>query len=165
MKRLSERGITLVELVVVLLILGMVGAAIYPMMGDLLDLTGAKGASEEVAGAVRLARQHAITRGQNFCVQFAGSTDTTFEIKTASSNTTCDGAPTPGTIVSATPIGHQLAVVTPTNQALVFNPIGKTVNIDPATQLDMVVGKGAASCPRMNVKVTLYGGVRVSAIC
>jgi prepilin-type N-terminal cleavage/methylation domain-containing protein len=160
----SERGITLVELVVVLVILGMVGAAIYPMMGNLISMTGAKGASEEVAGAVRLARQHAITRGQSFCVQFAGSTDTTFEIKTASTDTACDGTPAPGIIQSASPIGHNLAVVTPSNQAVVFNPVGRATNTG-GTDLDMVVGKDSTSCPRMNVRVTQFGGVRVSSIC
>jgi prepilin-type N-terminal cleavage/methylation domain-containing protein len=161
----SERGITLVELVVVLVILGMVGAAIYPLLGNLLDLTGAKGASEEVAGAIRLARQNAITRGQNFCVQFTGTSDTTFEIKTASDDNTCDGAPAPGVVYPARGIGHQLAVVTPPNRAIVFNPVGNARNFGGPTQLDLVVGKDATSCPRMNVRVTLYGGVQVTSVC
>ncbi len=162
----SQAGITLVELVVVIVILGVMSAAIYPMLGNLLDITGAKGASEEVAGALRLARQHAITRGVNHCIVFAGA-PTTFEIRQTSTDTTCDGA----VVRSATPIGHQLAVVTfnpssltPTG-TIVFNPVGSARNLpDPTAGQSLEVGKAAGQCPRMDVRLSLYGGVRVTSI-
>jgi Tfp pilus assembly protein FimT len=160
----SESGISATELAVVLMIIAVLAAAAVPFLQNLQDVMGAKGASEEVAGAVRLARQYAITRGANHCVEFLGN-PTTFTIRQTTSDTDCNS----GTVVqSATPIGHNLAVVTFTpslgTQALVFNPVGAARNIPVAGQR-LQVGKDAASCPRNEIQVTLFGGVRVYGVC
>jgi Tfp pilus assembly protein FimT len=160
----SESGLSAVEIAVVLMIIAVLGAAAVPFLQNLKDVMGAKGASEEVAGAVRLARQYAITRGSNHCVEFVG-TPTTFTIRQTNSDTNCAS----GTLVqSATPIGHSLAVVTftptLTTQALVFNPVGAAKNIPVAGQR-LQVGKDAVSCPRNEIQVTLFGGVRVYGVC
>lgn len=159
----NESGLTAIEIAVVLAIIGILAAAAVPFLQNLSDVMGAKGASEEVAGALRLARQYAITRGNNHCIQFAGN-PTTFTIKQAPDDSSCTGT----TVQSATPIGHNLAVVTfnPSlpSQMIVFNPVGAARNIPVAGQR-LEVGKDALSCPRTEVQVTLFGGVRVSGVC
>lgn len=159
----SESGMTMVELVVILAIISVLGAAVYPSISNLREIMGAKGASEEVAGSLRQARQYAVTRGGNHCIAFAGN-PTTFTIRQTPDNATCAG-----TIVqSATPIGHNLAVVTfnppLASQFVIFNPVGTAMNIGAGPQ-NLEVGKAAGQCPRDNVAVSRFGGVRVTELC
>ena len=60
----GEAGLTVVELSVVLVIIGLVMVSIIPLLQDALTVNKAKGAGEQVAAAVRLAREYAI--GQSF---------------------------------------------------------------------------------------------------
>jgi Tfp pilus assembly protein FimT len=149
---------TLVELAVILVILSILAVALYPSLGNVLKVTASKGAAEEVAGAVRLARQYAITRGSNHCIAFSGSPNTTFTIKTASTDSACDG----GAIQPAQAIGHGLAVVSPTNLSIIFNGVGNVRNFAPGNPtVTLTVDTTPSTCAN-NVLVTLYGGVRVS---
>ena len=53
----DESGITAVELVVVLVIMGILAFVSYPLITNPLYVLNSKGAAEQVAGAVRQARQ------------------------------------------------------------------------------------------------------------
>jgi len=163
MKGRSESGVTLVELTVVLAVIAILGAAIYASLGNILQVTGAKGASEQVAASVRLARQYAISRGQNHCIQFVGTPNTGFRIRVASNNTNCDGVlvqPPPGSIPDYTVIASSLAVINPPNLSIVFDGIGNVTNFSPGNPtVTLTVDTNPHSCAYA-VLVTLYGGVR-----
>lgn len=158
----SQAGVTLVELAVVLVIITLLAVALFPSLGNVLQVSEAKGAAEQVAGAIRLARQYAVTRGTNHCVAFGGTPNTAFTIREATSDTSCDGT----VIQPATTIGHGLAVILPTDLSIVFDPIGNVRNFPPGNpSVTLVVDSNPTACPAatpMNVLVTLYGGVRVS---
>jgi Tfp pilus assembly protein FimT len=162
----GESGVTLIELCVILAVITVLAVAVYPSISNLRELMGAKGASEEVAGAVRQARQYAVTRGLNHCIVFAGN-PTTFAIHTVDNGGNCD-AGTP-TVQSAVPIGHNLSVVifNPSlpSQTLVFNPVGTLVQPVVAGFENLEVGHAAGQCPRNNVAVSRFGGVRVTELC
>ena len=163
MTRRSESGVTAIELVVVLAIIAILGAAVYASLGNVLQVTGSKGASEQVAASVRLARQYAITRGQNHCIQFVGSPNSAFRIRIASNNTNCDGVlvqPPPGAVPDSTLIANGLAIVNPPNLSIIFDGIGNVTNFAPGNPtVTLTVDTSPPPCA-YNVLVTLYGGVR-----
>lgn len=157
MKGRTQSGITLVELMVVLAVIAAIGAAIYPSLGNVLQVTGSKGAAEQVASAIRLARQFAITRGNNHCVRFGAAPSTNYEIRIAPDDANCTG-----TIIQGSEIGHGLAVINPSNLSIVFNPVGTVRNFAPGNpSVTLRINTVPASC-EMNVLVTLYGGVRTT---
>lgn len=165
MKRHSQSGVTMVELVIVLAIIALLAAAVYPMLGNVLQSTGSKGASEQVAAAIRLARQYAITRAQLHCIQFVGTPNTGFRVREASTTTTCDSTlvlPPPGSSPNYKEIGHDLAVITPANLSIVFDGVGNVKNFPPGNPtVTLSVDTDPHSC-EYQVLVTLYGGVRVT---
>jgi len=153
-----QSGVTLVELVVILAIIAVLGVAVFGALGNVLQVTESKGASEQVAASIRLARQYAITRGENHCIQFAGTPNTSFRIRLAPDNTNCSGTD----VQSSTAIGHGLAVLDPNNLAIIFDGVGNVKNFPPGNPTVTVqVDTDPHSC-RYDVLVTLYGGVRVS---
>jgi Tfp pilus assembly protein FimT len=165
--RRNQSGITLIELVVLLVILALLVAAIFPQLGNLLNVMKSKGASEEVAGAIILARQYAIARGSHHCVDFASAPPTTsYTIKVAGAPTTCAGA----TVEGPTTISQGAAIVnlfpTPSGgNFVVFSPVGDVSNFTPGNpSVTAGVDTDPASC-LSSVLVTLYGGVRVSRQC
>lgn len=158
MKARGQSGVTLVELMVVLAVISLLAAAIYPSLGNVLQVTGSKGAAEQVASAIRLARQYAITRGNNHCIQFGATPSTNFRIRQAPDDTNCTGSQ-----VEQHDIGHGLAVLNPANLSIVFNPVGNVRNFTPGNPtVSIEINTVPASC-QMNVLVTLYGGVRATA--
>jgi type II secretory pathway pseudopilin PulG len=158
MRRCSQSGVTLVELVVILAILAVMGVAVYAQLGNVLQVTGAKGASEQVAASIRLARQYAITRGQSHCIQFTGSPNTSFRILATTDNTSCSGA----IVQDLRDIGHGLAIISPTNLSIIFDGIGVVRNFPPGNPtVTLAVDTSPPSCP-YSVLVTLHGGVRVT---
>jgi len=153
-----QSGVTLVELVVILAIIAVLGVAVFGALGNILQVTESKGASEQVAASIRLARQYAITRGQHHCIQFAGTPNTSFRIRIAPDNANCSGTD----VQSSTAIGHGLAVLDPNNLAIIFDGVGNVKNFTPGNPTVTVqVDTQPHSC-RYDVLVTLYGGVRVS---
>ncbi len=164
MNRSNQSGLTMVELVVIVAIIATLTAVIFPQLSNLRQIMGAKGASEEVAGSLRLARQYAITRGIIHCVAYQGN-PTTFTILVADDNANCTLGLNGGTVQGATPIGHNLAVLTYTpplaSQTLPFDPIGR-VNIPGFVgPQDLDVGQAVGQCPRNTVELSRFGGVRV----
>jgi prepilin-type N-terminal cleavage/methylation domain-containing protein len=158
-------GVTLVELVVVLVVIAVLAVVVYAAVGNVLQVTASKGASEQVASAIRLARQHAITRGQFHCIQFVGSPNTGFRIRIASTTSNCDGAnvdPLPGSSPDYREIGHGLAIISPPSLSVIFDGMGNVKNFAPGNpSVTLVVDTSPHSCI-YNVLVTMYGGVRVT---
>lgn len=158
-------GMTLVELVVILAIVGVLAAAAYSSLGNILQVTESKGAAEQVAAAIRLARQYAITRGTQHCVQFVGVPNTGFRIREAPDNTNCTGPnvlPAFGASPDYRPIGHGLAIINPNNLAIIFDGVGNVKNFSPGNPtVTLVVDTNPHTCEN-DILVTLYGGVRVT---
>jgi prepilin-type N-terminal cleavage/methylation domain-containing protein len=149
---------TLVELVVVMAIISLLGVAVYTQLGNVLQVTAAKGASEQVASSIRLARQYAITRGQSHCIQFTGTPNTSFRILATVDNTTCSGA----IVQDLREIGHGLAILSPTNLSIIFDGIGAVRNFPPGNpSVTLAVDSDPPTC-QFSVLVTLYGGVRIT---
>ena len=158
MRRKSQSGVTLVELVVILAIIALMSVAVYASLGNVLQVTASKGASEQVAASIRLARQYAITRGQSHCIQFTGSPNTSFRILATNDNTSCSGA----VVQDLRDIGHGLAIISPANLSIIFDGIGVVRNFPPGNpSVTLVVDSDPPSCP-FSVLVTLYGGVRIT---
>jgi prepilin-type N-terminal cleavage/methylation domain-containing protein len=153
--RRDESGVTLTEVAVVLVVLALLAAAIFPALGNVLQVMRSKGAAEEVASAVRLARQYAITRGNDHCIAFSGSPNSVFTIFQDAGCTTA----VPGH--TGQEIGHGFAVVSPANQSIVFNPVGNVVG---GTGVTLSVDTSPSVC-LSSVLVTLFGGVRVAHGC
>ncbi len=158
MKWRNQSGVTIVEMVVILAIIAILGATVYASLGNVLQVTESKGASQQVSSSIRLARQYAITRGQNHCIEFIGSPNTTFRIRQAPDNSNCTGA----IVQSTTAIGHGLAVVSPPNLSIIFDGVGNVKNFAPGNPtVTLQVDTVPHSC-QYNILVTLYGGVRVT---
>ena len=166
--RRDESGVTLTEIAVVLVVLSLLLVAVFPSLGNLLQIMASKGASEEVAGAIRLARQYAITQATNHCVVFVGPPGTSYTIKQAPDSANCTGSTVEGPIE----ITQGLALVrlvdgvgNPAGNTIIFNPIGNVANFSPANpSVTAGVDTVPPSC-LSSVLVTVYGGVRVSRSC
>lgn len=113
----SQAGLTLVEVMMLLVILALFSAffiTYLPSLGNLLSVTKTKGASEEVAMAIRQTRQLAITKAVNHCVNFPGGNQ--YEIR----ETSCSGTSVEGPVILS-----QGATVSGTGE-FTFDPIGGT---------------------------------------
>lgn len=62
-KRVSNRGLTLVELMVVIVLLAILAAAAGPTVTRSLERSNAKGVATEIANTLRTARNQAVSRG------------------------------------------------------------------------------------------------------
>jgi prepilin-type N-terminal cleavage/methylation domain-containing protein len=159
----AQAGVTAVELMVVLVILALLMLATYPMLSNVLLVMASKGAAEQTAGAIRLARQFGITRASNHCIEFGpGGTPpfTQYRIREAdtASPPACNGSVIPG--YNWKDISHNENVVT-TATTMVFDPIGNRVVPGGAGSTTFNVDTSPSSC-LSTITVTLYGGVRVS---
>lgn len=156
MRRQVQTGVTLVELVVVLVVLAILALAVIPSLGNLLRILESKGAAEEVAGAIRLARQHAITAGGPHCIRFTGSPNTTYTIF---SDAACTEV-LPG--YGARKIGHGYAIIDPEDAEIVFTPVG---TLQGGGTFDLTVDSSPPPVCPSTVHITIFGGVRVSHGC
>ena len=68
MNRLTSRGFSLVEMAVTLVVFGLVLAIGVPMFSGLTSAQQLKGATENMAGQLRLAREIAINTGNPQCM-------------------------------------------------------------------------------------------------
>jgi prepilin-type N-terminal cleavage/methylation domain-containing protein len=161
MRRRGEAGVTLIEIMVVLVIVALLVAATYPILGNVLNVLVSKGAAEQVASAIRQARQYAITEGENRCIKFGALPVTRYEFW----NVDC----TSGTLRGGDTIGNGAAVVNPANLAITFDPVGRitpTTGSCPDATLAapcavITVDTQPTSCAS-TITVTAFGGVRVA---
>jgi hypothetical protein len=114
-----------------------------------------KGAAEQTAAAIRLARQLAITRGSNHCVEFVSSQ---YRIREADTTPACNGAVVPGYGWQALSDSGNVTTTAPT---MVFDPIGNRVVPGGPSSTTFNVDTAPSSCLSV-ITVTLYGGVRVA---
>ncbi len=158
MLRGRQAGLTMVEMMVVLVLIALLMVATYPLLGNVLDVMVSKGAAEQVASAVRDARQRAITAGENRCIQFIGSPPyTVYEIRVATSTPTCDG-----TLQATEQIGNEAVVVTGSTLTLIFDPVGRRLLSNgtvATTDATITVQTESLSCPS-TITVSPFGGVR-----
>lgn len=155
MRRGREAGMTLVELMVVLVLIALFVAVTYPMLGNVLNVLVSKGAAEQVASAIRQARQYAITEGGNRCITFGTVPVTSYRIRETPDSSSCGG-----TLRDQQAIANGAAVVSPNNLTIIFDPVGR---IAPATSTNvtMTVDTQPTSCASV-ITVTPFGGVRVA---
>jgi prepilin-type N-terminal cleavage/methylation domain-containing protein len=71
-----QRGVTAVELMVTLAIIGLVALSVLPFLNGVLEPARAKGAAEQVAAGIRLARGYAIGASCQYNVTLTSSTIT-----------------------------------------------------------------------------------------
>lgn len=165
--RRNESGMTLVELVVILAIIAVLAVATYSTLGGVMEATRAKGASEQLAGAIRVARQYAITRGNFHCIEiFPSGAGSAYRIREAAGPPyTCIGT----VVEPQADLAHGQAMVTPANQVVVFDPLGTVKNFppgNPTVTLTVDVQTPPCTAPNaapVDVFVSLYGGVRVTS--
>src|SRR5215831_13004137 len=87
----DARGTTLVELLTTLGLAVILAAMAVPIVGHVLDVLRGKGASEQVASALRQTRQLAITASVEHCITLIG---TAYEIRQG----TCPGSTLDGPV-------------------------------------------------------------------
>jgi MSHA pilin protein MshC len=118
-----ERGFTLIELIMVIVILGVLAAFAGPRMFDTSDFT-ARGFHDETLGLLRYAQKTAVAQRRTVCVTL-NATGVTLNIFSANPETgTCAAAPTlnppnpprGGTGLSGTPSAFQFTPLGNTNQ-------------------------------------------------
>jgi len=167
---------TIVEVMMVVVIIAILAAVTMVGIGGVIEATKAKGGSEQLAGAIRVARQYAITRGDLHCIEiFPDAAGSAYRIRVATANPgplyLCNGA----TVEPLTPapddktiLAHGQALITPASQTIVFDPLGIVKNFPPGNpSVSLTVDANPTSCPKappMEVYVTVYGGVRVRGL-
>jgi Tfp pilus assembly protein FimT len=149
-----------VELMVVLAVVAILGFAAYPWLSNFREVMVVKGAAEQTAAAVRLARQLAITQGSNHCIEFGPGAPprTQYRIRQADTTPACNGA-----VVSGYDWQNlsDSGTAVSTGSALVFDPIGNRILPTGAGSTTFNVDTTPSACLSV-ITVTLYGGVRVA---
>jgi prepilin-type N-terminal cleavage/methylation domain-containing protein len=157
MIRRDSSGMTLVELVVVLVVLAILAALTLQATGLLQSALRAgrtKGASDEVATAIRHTRQRAISDARDYCIAFrevggAGQ----YEIYTgARAGTTCTGTSVEGPVTLS-------GTATVTTVALRFTPVSTVDPVDPPPMVVTTTSDGTTCA--VTVTVTPEGGVQI----
>ena len=156
----DRRGITAVELVIVLAIVAVLGIVAYPLLSNVREVLLVKGAAEQAAAAIRLARQFAITEGSNFCVEFRTSPATQYQIRQADTTPACNGTIVDGYAWKDLAESSSSSVTT-TAPTLIFDPIGNRIVPTGTLSETFNVDTSPTSCLSV-VTVTIYGGVRVA---
>jgi prepilin-type N-terminal cleavage/methylation domain-containing protein len=70
MKRMNCSGVTIVELVIVLAVMSITFATVYPRMTDYLERKTLDGTVQVLTYDLLLARQQAVSKGNNFVLSF-----------------------------------------------------------------------------------------------
>jgi prepilin-type N-terminal cleavage/methylation domain-containing protein len=159
--RRDGRGMTAVELVIVLAIVAILGFAAYPLLSNVRQVMLVKGAAEQVAGAIRLARQFAITEGTNYCIEFRTSPSTQYQIRQADTTPACNGTIVDGYAWTDLAQSNNGSVTT-TAPTVAFDPIGNRILPSGTSNSAFTVDAVPTSCIS-TITVTIYGGVRVAA--
>lgn len=139
----------------VLAVVAILGIAVYPYLSNLREVLMVKGAAEQTAAGIRLARQLAITRGSNHCIEFGAGQ---YRIREADTTPACSGAVVPGYDWQAL---SESGSVTTTAPTLAFDAIGNRILPTGPGNTTFNVDTAPPSCLSV-ITVTLYGGVRVA---
>jgi Tfp pilus assembly protein FimT len=134
--------------------------AAYPLLSNVREVLLLKGSAEQAAAAIRLARQLAITRGSNHCIEFGpgGPPSTQYRIREADTTPACTGTVVSGYDWQGLSNGGSVSTTAPT---LIFDPIGNRIGPGGPANETFNVDTVPPSCLSV-ITVTLYGGVRVA---
>jgi Tfp pilus assembly protein FimT len=158
MNRNGQCGLTAVELLLVLIIMGMVAALALPAAGTLQQLLRAartKGAGDELMAAIRHTRQRAISDAQDHCIALRNVSGLgEYQVYTGTrSGTTCPGSSVEGptTLSSGATIGAAVA--------LAFTPVSTVSPVGP-TNIVVTSTIEGVDCS-VTLTVTAEGGVQM----
>jgi Tfp pilus assembly protein FimT len=151
-RRGDQDGISMVEMMVILAVIALLALATYPQLSNVLQVMVSKGASEQVAGAIRQARQYAISEGANRCISFGATPVTIYRIRELN----CSQGP----LRDQVEIGNGAAVVNPDDLSIMFDPVGRITPLT-ANDVTVTVDTQPPSCASV-ITVTPFGGVKVS---
>jgi hypothetical protein len=158
--RVDRHGITAVELRLVLAVVAVLWLTVYPLLTNVRQVLMVKGAPEQMAGAIRLARQFAITQGTNHCIEFRAVPDTQYQIRQADTSPACNGTVVDGYAWQSLTDAYSGSVVT-TAPPLIFDPIDdRTLPAGPGRP-PFDVDTVPSFCLSV-VTVTFYGSIRVA---
>jgi prepilin-type N-terminal cleavage/methylation domain-containing protein len=154
----NSSGVTLIEVAVVLLLLAILAGVTLQAAGLLQGALGAgkaKGAADQIAQAIRYARQRAITHAQDYCIalRMTGGVGQ-YEIYTgARAGTSCAGPSVEG------PVTLSGGAIIGAAVALRFTPIS---TVDPVGPTNIVVTSTSDgfTCS-VTVTVTPEGGTQM----
>jgi Tfp pilus assembly protein FimT len=159
MLRRSETGRTLVEMVVILAVIAVLAAVTGQAASQLLGAMSAgraKGASDQLASAIRTARQRAITTSTTHCISMVG---TGYEMVLGSrSGATCSGTALPPQDGGGPVTLIQGATVT--THAFEFTPVS---TVDPVGPTPVTVTSTGVETCTATLTVTPGGGVLLPA--
>jgi prepilin-type N-terminal cleavage/methylation domain-containing protein len=154
-QRGDQRGLSAVELMVVLVVVAILGYAAYPYLSNFREVMLVKGAAEQTAAGIRLARQFAITQGSNHCIEFGSGQ---YQIRLADTTPACNGTVVPGYGWQVLSESGNVVTTAPT---MIFDPIGNRILPGGVSSTIFNVDTSPSAC-LSTVTVTLYGGVRVA---
>jgi len=137
---LLQRGFTLIELIVVLIIVGILAIAVAPKFLSSSTFKQA-GFAEEMKSAVRYAQKLAIAQRRFVCVEFSGANTLTLTMDIAtdpavSSTTTCPAATAiaiSGRAANSVSNSDATFTTTPATSRFYFNAAGKPSFTAPIT--------------------------------
>jgi type IV fimbrial biogenesis protein FimT len=155
----NERGFTMIELLVVVLIAGILLVLALPAFNDMLERRRIEGQANELAIDLAYAKSEAVQRNRNVILQTdpGGATCYTIAVMPDPPAGTCDCTASPrcsgGPMELKTVVLSSGATVT-TNTLFTFEPVRGALT--PATAASAAVAMGARS---YTVLVTAYGRV------
>lgn len=152
----DQRGLTAMELMVVLVVVAILSFAAYPYLSNIREVMMVKGAAEQTAAGIRLARQFAITQGSNHCIEFGSNN---YQIREADTSPACNGTVVPG---YGWQVLSESGNVVTTATTMIFDPIGNRILPGGAGSTSFTVSDTSATPCVSTIIVTLYGGVRVA---
>jgi type IV fimbrial biogenesis protein FimT len=181
--RLDQRGLSMVELMVALTILGFAMAAGMPSISAWLQNTKLRSSAESIITGLQLAKSEAVSRNSLVRFQLTSSLDSSCTLSTSSANWVVNADPDPDAVVgncnaapsdTASPFIVQkrdpakdavgLAVNSGGVSTVTFNGLGRpttatAVNINLTSDLDACAPTGAVTCLR--VVVSAAGQIRM----
>jgi type IV fimbrial biogenesis protein FimT len=152
MNRQKNTGMTLLEVMIVVAIIGIIVAIVAPSFGTILEKQRIKGAAEAVLADLRWARAEAIKRNKKVRVTFTTGSSWSYTINSdpTGANTllkTVNGSDFPSTTLSTASFAGGVAYTT-------FDPVrGTNLNNGTATITSNNFGAG--------VKISTLGRVRI----
>ena len=118
---MTQRGISLIEVIVMLLLLGILGVTVLPRFSDKAVLD-ARGFHDATLAALRHAQKTAIAERRVVCVSFTADS-LSLKLATGAGSSVCDAdLPLPGQATPLLQANHAAYVSIPTNFS--FNPLG-----------------------------------------
>lgn len=143
-RRLNERGVTMAELLMVVAVIGIITAGGTPYFMRYMQSAALKAAAQELATIISGARQLAIARNTNVCVQLSSNQAT---YRTGVTNA-CGGGTLylgTGTRADGTMRLDNNITITGSTASVVFSPLGAAVTAgtytvrNPTTNLTLSV--------------------------